>query len=64
MPTNKSARDSSLRVGDIVRRKNDPSGRTRVVMQVSSDGEFVTLDEPFERWSTWHVSQLVKVTRR
>ncbi len=48
-------------VGDTVRRKNDKSGRTRVVTQISSDGEFVTLDAPFDRWSVWHVSQLVKV---
>lgn len=50
-----------LQVGDTVRRKNDTSGRTRVVTQVSSDGEFVTLDAPFERWTKWHVSQLIKV---
>lgn len=55
---------NNLQVGDTVRRKNDKSGRTRVVTHVSSDGEFITLDEPFERWSVWHVSQLVKVPQK
>lgn len=51
----------SFRVGDIVRRKHDRSGRTRRVNLVTPDGDgkqIVVLNQPIDGWGAWSSDQL------
>jgi len=52
--------------GDIVRRKNDLSRRTRVVADVQTDADgvqHVTLDAFLDGWLIWDASKLKLVAR-
>lgn len=49
--------------GDIVRRKNDLSGRTRVVVEIYLGGHTVMLDEFLDGWLVWDCKDLQLVER-
>ncbi len=52
--------------GDVVRRKGDPSGRTRRVVHVQRDTDdtrHVLLDQLLDGWQVWNANQLELVTR-
>lgn len=57
-------KNKSFRVGDIVRRKGDTSGRTRVVVFASMGGNVVELDTILDRWLIWDASKLELVQRQ
>jgi hypothetical protein len=54
---------TSLKVGDVVRRKNDTSGRTRVVKEIYSGGTIAMLDDYLDGWLIWDISKLELVAR-
>lgn len=54
---------TSLKVGDVVRRKNDTSGRTRAVKEIYSGGQIVMLDEFLDGWLIWDARKLQLVAR-
>jgi len=54
---------TSLKVGDVVRRKGDPSGRTRAVKELYSGGQIVMLDDFLDGWLIWDARKLQRVER-